>query len=168
MKLPSRKNIRLTDYDYSQNGAYFITICVKKKHELLGKIVGDGVLDVPPTTLSDTGIIVRDQLQLMSDFYNDISIEKHVVMPNHVHMIILLGNGWYRGTSGTPSPTNAVIPRFISTFKRFTHKQAGFSFWQRGYHDHIIRNETEYQKVWQYIDENPIKWTKDKYYCDND
>jgi REP element-mobilizing transposase RayT len=69
------------------------------------------------------------------------------------------------GTSRTPSPTNAIIPALISTFKRFTSRQAGHRLWQRSYHDHIIRGEADYRKIWQYIDTNPQKWELDRYYC---
>ena len=64
----------------------------------------------------------------------------------------------------TPSPTNAIIPQFVSTLKRFSNKKIGGSIWQRSYHDHIIRNEQEYQKIWDYIDTNSLKWQDDCYH----
>jgi len=102
-----------------------------------------------------------------------LTIEKYIIMPNHVHLIIALHNekdGTSRqnndGTSRMPSPTNALIQALVSTLKRFVHKECGFAFFQRSYHDHIIRNEAEYQKIWQYIDENPARWKEDMYYED--
>ena len=182
---PNRKANRLKNYDYTQDGAYFITICVKDKHEILGEIVvGGGVLDapcsdsgtVPCCELSEIGRLVDSRIQTMNNIYDSVKIEKYMIMPNHIHMIVSIAheNGsLLRKTfrSGTPdrrfreaTPTNATIPSFISTLKRYTNRDCGFSFWQRSYHDHIIRNEAEYQKIWEYIDTNPIRWETDEYH----
>ena len=169
MKLPNRKNIRLTDYDYSQNGAYFITICVKNKHEILGKIVGDDAYIVPHTEYSEYGNIVNKHIKGISHSYANVIVDKYAIMPNHIHMLIFLNQRDENGTMRASSPTKPVIgiPGIVRSLKTLITKECGFSFWQRGYHDHIIRNETEYQKVWQYIDENPVKWAEDEYYCGN-
>jgi len=84
-------------------------------------------------------------------------------MPNHIHMI-LFGEDGFDGTSKAPSPTNAAIPHFVSTFKCFCHRQAGFTIFQRSYHDHVIRNDKDYLKIWEYIDSNPAKWEEDCFY----
>ena len=165
---PTRKHPRLKGYDYSQNGAYFITICVNVGRDvpgaphILGRIVGDDVRDVPICELSDYGRIVEKRIEEMNGVYDDMNVEKYVIMPNHIHLIICVNTDG--GTSRTPSPTNAKIPGFISTFKRFTNKECGISIWQRSYHDRIIRNDEEYLRIWKYIDENPIRWTEDQYY----
>ena len=95
-------------------------------------------------------------------------IDKYVIMPNHVHMIIVVQDGTpsaaENGTRGGASPTKSTVPQIIQSLKSMTTKHFGFSMWQRSYHDHIIRDETEYQRVWQYIDENPQKWAEDDYY----
>jgi REP element-mobilizing transposase RayT len=70
------------------------------------------------------------------------------------------------GTSRTPSPANAVIPAFISTLKRFTNKDIGFSVWQRSFHDHIIRSERDYDRIAEYIENNPRNWRDDCFYAD--
>jgi REP element-mobilizing transposase RayT len=178
--MPIRKPNRLKDYDYSQNSAYFITICVKNMREMLGKIVGDGVLDVPKDStdvggavpsaprieLTETGEMVKHHIENMNSVYEHVHLGKYIIMPNHIHLIISIVNDTSKahGSSRTPTPTNATIPRFISTLKRYTNKYCGFSIWQRSYHDHIIRNEAEYQKIWEYIDTNPLNWQEDKYY----
>ena len=160
-ELPVRKNIRLRDYDYSQAGYYFITICVKDKHEMLGRIaVGDGVLDVPFIQLSEYGKITDKHISSINSHYNHIEIQKYVIMPNHIHMIVVVECG----TSRTPSPTNSTIPSLVSTLKRFVNKDCGFNMWQRSYHDHIIRNKEEYHRIQKYIDENPAKWESDCYF----
>lgn len=85
-------------------------------------------------------------------------------MPNHVHFIITVAA--HGGSSRTPTPTNAKLPAFVSTWKRFTNKKAGVSLWQRSYYDHVIRNDADCLRAWQYIDDNPAKWAEDEYYSD--
>lgn len=166
MDLPKRKRNRLTDYDYSQNGLYFITICVKDRQKLLGDIVGGGVLDAPQIDLSEYGIIVNDIISEINSTYTKLSINKYVIMPNHIHFLIAIYDEHENGTSRTPSPTNAVIPMFVSTFKRFTNKRCCMKLFQRSYHDHIIRDERDYRKIWNYIDTNPAKWQEDCFYTE--
>ena len=84
MNLPKRKRIRLKDYDYSQDGYYFITICTKDKVKILCNIVGTGVLDGPQIKYTKYGKIADNQIAIMSDFYNDIKVDKYVIMPNHI------------------------------------------------------------------------------------
>lgn len=124
-----RKNNRLQDFDYSQNGAYFVTICTKDKVHLFGEIVGGGVLDAPQMRLSKYGVIVDNQIKEINDTYTYLNIDKYVIMPNHVHFMITICNDYNNGTSGTPSPTNEVVPRLVSTFKRFTNKKCGMKLW---------------------------------------
>ena len=177
-ELPKRKKARLTGHDYSANGFYYITVCTKDKRHILGHSVGGGVLDAPYVQLSEYGTIVRDTLLEMDTFYDDITIENYVIMPNHVHFILsICGEGGSsrtptsthesplcHGSSRTPTPTNARLPAFLSAWKRLTNKKAGVSLWQRGYYDHIIRNEPDYLCIWQYMEENPVRWTEDEYY----
>ena len=130
-----RKPTRLKEFDYSQNGAYFITICVKNMKCLLSSIVGDGDPDVPQVKLSKYGSIVEENVVEMNIRYNDIKFEKYVIMPNHIHMIIVIET---KGASGSPLPTNSKISRHIGTLKRFCNKQFGENIWQTGFYDHII------------------------------
>ena len=165
--VPERKANRLATYNYSQSGVYFITICSKNKRCTFGTIVGGGVPDAPRTRLSPTGKIVARQLGNMIAFYPHVRIEKYVVMPNHIHLLIAIQQG-PSGASRTPPPTSArasqVIPMFISTLKRLTNKTAGHALWQRGYYDHIIRSPDDYNTIWHYIDTNPAKWAQDTLY----
>ena len=147
---------------YSSVGAYFVTVCTVKKQPFLGNVVGGGVLDAPYVRLSECGRIAEQVLLEMDSFYEDISVDKYVVMPNHVHFILTIRES--RGPSRTPAPANARLPAFISTWKRFTNRKAGTQMWQRGYYDHIIRNEADYRRIWQYADENPARWAEDEYY----
>ncbi len=168
MELPKRKPIRLKGYDYSTPGAYFITICVKGRKQLLSKIiVGTGVLNCPQNTLTSYGKIANKHLVNMSDSYANIKIDKFVIMPNHIHLLIrILDNSNQTGPSRTPVPTNSLIAQFVSTFKRFCNKEYEKNIWQSRSNDHIIRGEKEYQKIWEYIDTNVLRWEKDCFYND--
>ncbi len=114
--------------------------------------------------LSDYGKIVEKYICSINKTYTHIEIDKYCIMPNHIHfLVIILGSD--SGKPRTPSPTNAIIPMVVSTLKRFTNKEIGFSLWQRSYHDHIIRDEQEYLMIYKYIGENPLKWEKDCFYA---
>ena len=164
MNLPKRKPTRLKGYDYSTPEAYFVTICTQERKKILSNIiVGDGVLDVPQNILSNYGEIANKYIKQMNGFYKHISVDKYVIMPNHIHFILSITD-LKIGTSRTPSPTNSEISKFISTFKRFCNREYGKNIWQRSFHDHIIRDEKDYQKIWEYIDTNPLKWELDCFY----
>ena len=161
-ELPKRKATRLPEYDYSANAAYFVTVCTEGRRRVLGRIVGGGVLDAPSVQLSAYGTMAEETLLEMDAFYEDVSADAYIVMPNHVHFILRIHAN--RGPSRTPAPTNARLPAFVSTWKRFTNRKAGKSLWQRSFYDHVIRNAAEYLRVWQYMEENPAHWVEDEYY----
>ena len=163
MDLPKRKPNRLPEYAYSSPGIYFITICTQGKQRILANIVGGGALDAPQTQLTNTGKIVEKHI-LSSNKIPNIQVDKYVIMPNHIHLLLMVTE-----TSGPPkasAPTTAIIPHFVSTFKRFCHREIGTRIFQRSYHDHIIRNRQDYLKIWEYIDNNPAKWEEDCFYKD--
>jgi len=163
--LLKRKQIRLKDYDYSSAGMYFLTVCVNDRHEMLGKVVVDDAHIVQQfTQLSGQGKIVQKYIENINLVYDDVLVDKYVIMPNHIHMIIVLGYTSENWTMWASSTTKVPISNIIRSFKVLVSKEIGFSIFQRSYHDHIIRNESEYQKIWQYIDTNPAKWEEDKYY----
>lgn len=163
MELPKRKPNRLSHYDYSTPGAYFITICIQDRKCILGRIVGGGDFDAPQVSLSHMGRIVQRNIEL-SNQIPGVHVDKYVIMPNHVHLILLVDGTGNGGTSRSPSPTNAIIPHFVSTFKRFCHKDAGEKIFQRSYHDYVIRGEKDYLRIWEYIDTNPARWKEDCFY----
>ena len=188
VEYPKRKKNRLEKYDYSQNGAYFITICTDDRKCLLSRIVGGGVLDAPATHLSHYGTVVERRIQEMNRVYPDVQTVKYVIMPNHVHLLVCISRSGNRAGHGpstapagacgeqppkaalserrTPAPTNAVIPHYVSTFKRLCNREFGKDIWQRSFHDHIIRDEAHYQLIWQYIDTNPARWQQDCFYTE--
>ena len=153
--LPKRKSLRLPNHDYAC-GWYFVTICTKDKRPSLGTVVGGDAHIAPHVALSNIGSVAEMYLKRIP------GIDTYVVMPNHVHFVVSIAAE--RGPSRTPAPTNARLPAFLSAWKRLTNKKAGFPIWQRGYYDHVIRNEADYLRIWQYMDENPVRWTEDEYY----
>lgn len=103
-------------------------------------------------------------LQIMREIYADVRIDNYVIMPNHVHLLLTLC-----GRDGAPrsSPPTNTLSNFVTALKKFTNKAYGENIWQRSFHDHIIRDQKDYNARWQYIDENPKKWLmgKDEYYA---
>ena len=161
MDLPKRKPVRLKGYDYSTPGMYFLTICVKGRKQLLGKIVGCG--DTPQMILYEYGQILEKYIKLMNEKYSHINIDKYVIMPNHFHLILSIID-YKNGASETAAPYNNEISKFISLLKRYCNREYGENIWQISYNDHIIRGEKDYQKIWEYIDTNPLKWELDCFY----
>lgn len=157
-ELPRRKNIRLKDYDYSQNGYYFVTICThEKKCVLWGPNVG---APIGRPELSEIGNIIENAIKNIPAIYKNVLIDNYVIMPNHIHMIIVLQDS--EGGRAMHAPTISTI---INQFKGYVTKQIGQSIWQKSFHDHIIRNDKEYHEIYEYIENNPLKWELDKYYA---
>ena len=173
MELPQRKNIRLKGYDYSQNGYYFVTICTQNRSHLFGKVVGaiHESPEISPMKLNTNGMIVKSVIGNLSNGFSDIHIAHYVIMPNHLHMIVVIFGD--RAIRESPLPKRSSLSKLIGYLKMNTMKQIhalnkNKNVWQRGYYDHIIRNEAEYQKIWEYIDTNPLKWEFDMYYGDHE
>ncbi len=162
MEIYNRKTVRLKNYNYNTPGHYFITVCTKNKQKILCDIVGTGVLDGPKIVMFKFGEIAKSHIEEMKDFYSHIKIEKYVIMPNHIHFLINIPET--NGSSETPVPTNSYIAQLVSTFKRFCNKEIGENIWQYRSYDHIIRDEADYLKIWNYIDTNPNKWSEDCFY----
>ena len=173
-----RKTTRLKAVDYSRPGAFFLTICTKERRCLLSRIVGTGVLDGPSVELLPHGEIAEKYLRQLDEYYDHISVEHYVIMPNHIHILLFVKPSdnhtdegkpsLWEGPSGTPVPTiqNSIISRFVSTFKRFCNKEYGENIWQYRSYDHIIRNQKDYEDHVNYIYNNPIHWQLDELYAE--
>jgi REP element-mobilizing transposase RayT len=174
MEFKSRKANRLSGYDYNTSGAYFITICTKNRARILSNInVGTGVLDCPDVELLEYGKISDKYINQLNDFYDNIIVDKYVIMPNHIHLLISVRQS--NGQSGTPVPTNgiidnknSVVSKFVSTFKRFCNKEYNQNIWQDRYYDHIVRSEQDYNEILEYIQNNPLKWETDDLFTECD
>ncbi len=195
MQLPIRKQIRLDNYDYSLNGAYFITICTYKHKHIFGEITQNNekpivgadsisarikskpvgadsisarIKSKPVGADSISAKMVEETFIKTINQYQNVFCSKYVIMPNHFHAIIVIDR-----EDMESAPTLSTI---VQSFKRYSTieyiKMVKKSIlppfdkhiWQRSYYDHIIRNEKEYEKIWEYIDQNPQTWQNDKYY----
>jgi REP element-mobilizing transposase RayT len=159
MELPERKSNRLIGYDYSINGAYFITICTKNRSMLLGDVEARSARLQNKIALSVYGNVVDETIKRIPFHYPCVSVDKYCLMPNHVHLILRLSSN----DSGRAmrAPTIATV---INQMKGYVTKQIGFSLWQKLYYDHVIRNEKEYLKIWEYIDQNYLLWEDDRFF----
>ncbi len=169
-----RRSIRLRDYDYSQAGAYFVTICVLQRECIFGEIV-DGEM-----IMNEMGRIVLATWTDLPNHYKHIILDEYMVMPNHVHGIIdIIGAGLDAvgpgldmvGAGLKPAPTEKqhALPEIIRRFKTFSSRRInvfrnkpGCSVWQRNYYERIIRNENELSRAREYVVNNPLKWELDK------
>ena len=153
--MESRKQNRLDSFDYSSNAAYFITICTKNRRNLFWNAVGASIAR-PPERLSSYGRTVDDAIRVIPIHYPTVVLEKYVVMPNHVHLLLRISSD-----SGQPSPTISTV---IQQMKGYVTKKSGADIWQKSFHDHVVRNESDYLEIWEYIENNPQKWALDCFY----
>jgi putative transposase len=164
-----RQSTRLRGYEYSQPGAYFVTICVEGRKPLLGRVV-DGVME-----LNELGRIVLRAWDDLPLRFATIQMDAFVVMPNHVHGVVILGASDPAILGGkdraSPVPTNVVPPlgAVVGAFKSLTGipcnrllGRAGVPFWQARFHDHVIRNDVALDRIRAYIENNPACWETDE------
>ena len=162
--LPQRKHVRLKNYDYSQNGAYFVTICTKERKPLLSSIpVGRGALTPPEIHLSQIGEISERYILSMSTAYACVHVDHYVIMPNHIHLLLRIDSA--PASNGGMRASRPTLQTIVRSFKTLVTRQLGTSIWQDSFYEHIVRSEASYLEIWKYIDENPIKWQEDKYYA---
>ena len=105
--------------------------------------------------LNRIGRIVHDAIKEIPGHYQGVELNKYTIMPNHIHLILVIRDG---------SPKGPSIHTIIQQFKRAVSIRIGTPIWQPRFYDHIIRSEREYQEIWRYIDNNPAKWALDRYY----
>lgn len=154
MVLPARKHPRLKNYDYSQNGCYHLTICVKDRRPILSKVIpADNPAFRPQIQYSNVGKIVDQYIQNIPSVYPGVFLDHYVIMPNHVHLLLSL-----------PLQQVTSVPTIIRSLKRMVNRVLGQSIWQDSYYDVVIRNDSMYQCEWTYIDNNPDKWAEDELY----
>ena len=157
---PVRKHNRLIQYDYSQNGAYFITICTENRKCILSRGVGATIGRPAYARLTHNGVIVENAIHGIDTHYESVRVDKYVIMPNHIHLLLSIGCA-----NGRPmvAPT---ISRVIQQMKGIATKQIGYNIWQKSFHDHIIRTDSDYEMIWEYIDTNPARWETDCFYTE--
>ncbi len=183
--LSSRRSIRLRNYDYSQPGAYFVTICIETRACILGEVVGAEVHRSPAGDMADSW------WRELPHKYPHLQLDERVVMPNHVHGILLLIEDWDAGGrphraaptgSSDSHPGNGLratvgdvvgwykaqtTNAYIDGVKELNWPRFPGRLWQRDYYEHIIRDEEELQRAREYIALNPARWTEDHNHPDN-
>ncbi|MCX5886646.1 MAG: transposase [Proteobacteria bacterium] len=173
--LHHRHSIRLRGYDYSKEGAYFITICTQNRECLFGEIV-DGRM-----VLNEAGRMIQSVWDELPQHYPGVDIDAFVIMPNHVHGIFVFENRVGAGfpcpeknvqaqtkeDAGT-APLRKILGLVVAYFKYKTTKSinkfqdtSGCHLWQRNYYEHIIRNEDDLNRIREYIIYNPVQWITD-------
>ncbi len=166
---PERKTIRLSEYDYSAPGAYFVTVCTANRAKIFWsdrrgdlRSPGDRTVDFSrrgelysPVNipLSDIGIITDKEIQKLSTVYTAVHVEKYCIMPDHIHMILVIDTDADGRTQFAPT-----ISRVMKQFKGSITKQLGRSVWQKSFYEHTVRNQQDYDEIWEYIENNPRKY----------
>lgn len=159
-----RKSLRLRNYDYSREGAYFITACSFKRELLFGEVID------AQTQLNDMGRIVAEEWLKSAQVRTEVQLDAWIVMPNHIHGIAILTEG----RDGTERPDASSGPHasslgaLMAGFKSSVTKRInsfrgtpGAAVWQRNYYDHVIRNQSSLNRIRKYIAENPVRWPED-------
>ena len=208
--LPQRKRLRVKGYDYALPGTYFATICADGKKCTLGYVDGTVGQGLCPCRLSTIGMIVDEEARRLPERFPTIAVDRHVVMPNHVHLLLSFGTPQSGAESPSmldrsgcvgqglcpcrrpekayhverqgqsPCPTKGDISQqegrpslsdVVGAFKSLTTKRVntclntpGRRLWQPRFHEHIVRGEKDYEMIWQYIENNPVKWNEDAYF----
>ncbi len=159
-----RKSLRLAGYEYSQGGAYFVTICVKDRTPLFGKILNGEMVN------NENGDLAMAAWNKLPGHYLHIALDAFMVMPNHVHGIIIITDEKAQpvGAGFKPAPTKP-LPEVVRAFKTFSARAinlrrgaSGQPLWQRGYYEHVIRNEESLNRIRDYIATNPWRWHLDR------
>ena len=163
-ELPRRRDIRLKEYDYSQPGYYFVTICTAVRHQDILSVISPAVgaiINRPPAEVSLTalGQLARQAILEIPNRYPGILVDTYCIMPDHVHLILAVQNTESDGRQ-IAAPTS--ISTVIQQLKRAVSRAAGQSVWQKSFYDHVIRNGTDLAEVRRYIENNPLKRTLDK------
>lgn len=153
MAFYSRKSTRIPNFDYSCENYYFVTICTHEKECLFAN----------QNQLNEFGRIAQEDMRSLASHYNYVVVDNFIVMPNHVHAIIQI-----HGSRQKKNDLNMIVGSYKAGVSRKIHKlQPDLMIWQRSFHDHVIRNQQEYEKIWQYIQFNWQKWEQDCFYSKN-
>ena len=158
-----RYSMRLKEYDYSQPGEYFITVCTHAHVYLFGEVI-DGDM-----RLNGYGEVVSSTWNDLANYNKGIELGPFVIMPNHIHGIIAIIDAAVFGAGLEPAPTSPGLSEIVRQLKTFSARRinmlrgtSGEAVWQRGYWDHIIRDDRSRQEIGEYIINNAAKWVEDR------
>ena len=166
MDRPKRKLQRLKNYDYSTPGVYFITICAHKKQKLFGNIISLGIANGAQMQYSAIGELTKKCLAEIEFHYNNVVIDNWIIMPNHVHLLVQIINPTGSAGSSSKYDISNIVGKFKASVTRRARTSLGYEekLWQTSFHDRIVRNQNEYNKIWEYISGNASKWIDDCFY----
>ncbi len=156
-------SLRLESWDYSSNGIYFVTFCTFRRKHLFGNVEqARSALDSPRMVPNAYGVICGKCIEAMGSLNAGVTIDVSIVMPNHVHLLI-------RMQDVETTEYRSALPRLVGALKAATTRalrEQGYDgrVWQSGFYDHICRDETDYQRVYRYIETNPSKWLTDRFF----
>ena len=172
-EMKSRKENRFPDHDYSRQGYYFVTICTRNHTSCFGKVL-DGRM-----RLDISGMIAQKCWLAIPGHFPNSDLDEYIVMPNHIHGIVIIGGDNYSGRDAYMRPLQSkrqnidrskmylskIIQGFKSSVTRKVRKRRGNNAfgWQRSFYDHVIRNEEDLNHIREYIHNNPLKWALDRY-----
>ncbi|MBU4305803.1 MAG: transposase [Candidatus Omnitrophica bacterium] len=173
-KYPKRKPTRLKEYDYSNSGWYFVTICSYNRSNIFGEyknIVGAGLVSARNNiNLSTIGQIIDNRWNDIPNQYENVALDQYIIMPNHIHGIMIINNIDKR-EEASPSPTISDIicsfkskstMEYLNYLKR-NNIHMPMHIWQRSFYDHIIQNNKSLHKIREYIVNNPATWDNDEH-----
>ena len=168
--LPQRKPLRLSGYDYSSTGAYFVTFGTHEKQRFLGHIPSVGAIhESPAVRLTAAGEAVERCILKLPERFPFLTLDAHVVMPNHVHLLLTFTQPEERAIRESPL-RRSLLSKAMGYLKMNAGQEIRLllpleQVWQRGYYDHLVRDENDYLRIWTYIETNPAKWREDVYYA---
>ncbi len=151
--IPKRKPIRIKERDYSTPGAYFITVCTANRKKILWETVGADIIRPQNVPLSSIGQIAEQGILQMADHYENITVDKYCIMPDHIHLILHIKSDIDGRMISAPT-----VSTIVGSMKRWVSRQIGKPIWQKSFYDHGIRNQQDYNEIWQYIENNPLKY----------
>ncbi len=157
IELPKRKPIRIDNYDYATPGAYFITVCTANRENLFWRSVGADIIRPENVPLSSIGKIAEQGVLQIVDHYENVSVDKYCIMPDHIHLILRIESGINGRMISAPT-----VSTVVGSMKRWVSRQAGRPIWQKSFYDHGIRNQQDYNEIWEYIENNPSKYALKK------
>lgn len=162
MEYRKRKHPRLKQYDYSLPGYYYVTVHMTENAPSLSSIIPKAFPERACVQLSATGSIIETQLLALESRFEHLSVDKYVIMPTHIHMILCLTD---EAAGASPRPMlSGIVGAFKSLSTRICNAYAntpGRKLFQTSFYETVLRNEKTYQECWRYIDENPEKWILD-------
>ena len=160
-KLPKRKHPRMKFFDYSSNGNYFVTICTDKRKQILSSIIDDTVV------LTTYGEIVRNELLNLEKRYSFLKIDKYVIMPNHIHVLLQFQhdeNNDSAAASHRPTLSDLICELKSKTVIKINKQYTYGKVFQTSFYEHVINNNEDWSNIWDYIDNNPRTWQTDELY----